>query len=1372
MDVMPEITGYKIIEHLGSGGFAMVYLARQESTGQQVAIKILQLDEELDDQQQLRKIERFSRETQLCAGLQHPHIVKLLDKGRQDEKQIYAVFEYLPGETLKHHLLRQGPFTAVQAGELMGQVLDALACAHAQGIVHRDLKPQNIMITTTGTRPHAKVLDFGIGAFLPEARQVDYKSLTLTLEAVGTPSYSAPEQLRGEPPTIKSDLYAWGLLFLECLTGQPVMQGESLAEIFHKQLSPMDVPLPPAIAAHPVAGLLRRVLQKNPRDRVEQAARLYTEFRDLNLNNIVGSLDETNHNIVFNPYTSNSTEEAKTQAASSIWKSPQSERRQITVLCFGLSLTAITEVEVDMEVIEALQRDQMSTCLDIGVRYGGYAAGSLGDSVMLYFGYPFVSDNDTRRAARTALELSMQVRHRSSLLQQNQGIKLELRIGIHSGAALIISDTPPSGLTPNMAFRLAQRAKAGTVLVSETTHHLLEQYIEFEQTPDPVVSSGNKTIQTYLMTGERRTEAMSFLRTGNITQTMIGRKQEYDALQKIWADTKDKQGTVVFLTGEAGIGKSRLVYEMRQDVLKEGFLSSDSRCYPEQKNNALYPILAMLKVHLRLHEVTTPKEAVQRLQTALQCCEHKLDWLMPIFCSWFSLPVPNTMPPVPLSPEQQKQVLLEALEQLIIGLGDDKPFLLTVEDVHWIDPTSMELLDRLLNAASNQKFLMIISARPEFQPHWNKKQFQTITLQRLAAGQVEDMIRNVVGEKPIDKRALSLLSERTDGIPLFVEELTRMMLGREYLIERDGVYVLGEQFDSGSIPITLQDSLNESLGHLGPAKETAQLAATIGREFDYALLSATSMRDEAALQADVELLLSANLVYRQRRVQGEGYIFRHALIRDAAYDSMLNSVRQQAHARIADAMLDGESEAVITQKSFDVAAHYAGAADYDHAIEYATKAAEDNLARSLNEETLAISQQTLRWSEYLEDDAAKARTELKLNGIMFPALMAVKGLGACGLLEKSQRNEELWAMLHAHDKSNAIISDKEAYLTQWVQFQDSYFHGKNQQAIFLGEQIIFEARENNQRVRELLVLPLLGQAYHTVGDLTTARECCERALALYRDGEDDQLWTEYGVEPKSQAMFILALVLCCSGKPESATVLCQQALDWARQVGCAMSADAAISFNSVIAYLCADADKVIALSSHYAHLDQQALQEQWLIHYCKTCLDWANHSSTYSLNFIEQQRESGLTGALCWYEAMLAETLIIQEEKYTEAIQRLTQTLQRCEDQHEVWALPLLKRTLALACYHRDGGLTAEVKRLFTQALISAEQQGAKWLALDVAYHYGRVFLDTGDVSEASTIVSSAIGPLQEGVAMPLLCRTNLLLKELNSDDDVVLQYY
>ncbi|WDE14268.1 protein kinase domain-containing protein [Thalassomonas haliotis] len=283
---------YRLVRKIGQGGFGQVYLAKQLNTNQDVAIKFLSVSSDFDEAKKKRYIERFDRETLLCSRLQHPNIVRLLDKGCCHDNLLYAVFEYVDGKTLKDTLAESGALLPLDAAAVMGQVLDALAHAHEQGVIHRDVKPANIMLTKVGAKIHAKVLDFGIGTLVNEVRQLDYKSITLTRETLGTPSYSAPEQLRGEPPTPKTDIYVWGLVFIECLTGQAAISGTSLASVFHKQLSESNVPLPASLAGHSISALLRRVLNKKAGERASDAAELYHEFHQLNFSTLVGELNQ------------------------------------------------------------------------------------------------------------------------------------------------------------------------------------------------------------------------------------------------------------------------------------------------------------------------------------------------------------------------------------------------------------------------------------------------------------------------------------------------------------------------------------------------------------------------------------------------------------------------------------------------------------------------------------------------------------------------------------------------------------------------------------------------------------------------------------------------------------------------------------------------------------------------------------------------------------------------------------------------------------------------------------------------------------------------------------------------------------------------
>jgi serine/threonine protein kinase len=465
-----ESYGYELLEKLGRGGFGTVFRAKQIRTGQIVAVKFLILDKTRETELN-RKIERFERETRLCAELNHPNIVRLVDKCRTVDGMFFAVFEYVRGETLKEVLIREGILQAEKAGELMGQVLDGLSFAHERGVVHRDLKPANIMITTTGSRQHVKILDFGIGTFVPEVRKPDYMSLTLSKETVGTPSYCAPEQLRGEPPTVKSDVYAWGLVFLECLTGRSVMRGTTIAETFHRQLCPDDVPLPTHIIGHPLGDLLRRVLQKNHLERPGKTENLYIELKKINLTSIVGKLQR-------GPFDGSFPDMTETVSP---WPTLRLERRQITVLSLSLGLTSSEQtLDPDFEVVDALQRELLIICADAGARFGGYLAGCLGDCTMLFFGYPNAGDNDARLAARTALELVGHLSRRSAILSLNQGIHMEFRIGIHTGIVTTCDGTPPSGMTANIAMKLHNMAPPGNILVSESTRRLLERHLDFE----------------------------------------------------------------------------------------------------------------------------------------------------------------------------------------------------------------------------------------------------------------------------------------------------------------------------------------------------------------------------------------------------------------------------------------------------------------------------------------------------------------------------------------------------------------------------------------------------------------------------------------------------------------------------------------------------------------------------------------------------------------------------------------------------------------------------------------------------------------------------------------------------------------------------
>lgn len=980
----PSIANYTIVEQIGEGGFGIIYKATQVNTGQAVALKVLKAtpeDTQPNPQPTQHRKARFAREVQLCAQLRHPHIVQLLDQGTTQEQTPFAVFEYVEGINLKQYILQHGSLSAQVTEQLMGQVLDALVCANAQGIVHRDLKPQNIMVTQTGASLHAKVLDFGVGTFLPSHQTPTYQSLTLTKEMVGTPSYTAPEQLRGEPPTVQSDLYAWGLILLECLTGTPSVKGDSLAEIFAQQINPSPVSLPPAILAHPLAGLLRQVLEKNPRKRARDATQLYEQFTAINFQTLVGDFPKATPQAQEQDTIEEGTVDNQLDLSSG-----QGSQRQIIVLGMKLYLRSSADHPIEPALQHSIWEDQYQQCRDILMRYGGHPTGALGHLSRFYFGYPQASDTAARQAGRAALEVMSLIQKRNPGLQSIHGLSLEVSLSLHAGKVLIRPQHMPEGAAPNAALDLLQHTPTNAVWLNQSARQILDPYLEFEQ----VESSAWGEQQVYALVGERQSEALSFLRPWSANRMMVGRQNEENNLQTQWQAVQRGEGKATLISGQAGIGKSKLMYTQKQLRRSEGVLVRECRCLPEYQNNALYPFFDMLRKHWGLQEGATT-ENLTRLEEVLTEVQCALEVTLPVLCSWLSIPLNETYEVSQASPEKQKEILLETLEKLVAHLAKGQAFLLIIEDLHWIDPTSREFLERLLEHQASQAYLLLMTTRPEFSPDWAYAQLQQLVLNPLDETAVQMIAEGVLEGRQVSPNAANYIIQRADGIPLFAEELTRMLKEQEYLQLRDDIYYLNDQADMQTVPITLNGLLSTRLDKLGNAvKKTAQVAATIGRNFDYDLLMSAALQDVATVQQDLELLMNADLIYRQRRVQGESYVFRHALIRDAAYEGMPTILQKELHERIA-VSLEVDFPQIVEDNPFEVARHFAGGEVFEKASEYGTTAAKQALDKSLNSEALGLVAQVGHWFEKSHNQSKSV--ELTLLSIEANVLMNTEGWG-------------------------------------------------------------------------------------------------------------------------------------------------------------------------------------------------------------------------------------------------------------------------------------------------------------------------------------------------------------------------------------------
>lgn len=1141
----PQIPGYEMAELLGEGSMGSVYKARQLSTGQWVAIKLLRADPECPAERLERLIARFERETALCAKLHHPHLVRLLDRGALSSRIVYAVFAYLPGCTLRDHLVRHGALPPLLVTRLMLQVLDALACAHEAGIVHRDIKPQNIMVHGEGEQLYATVVDFGIGALLDEQAAFQTVAASLTREALGTPSYSAPEQLRGEPPTPRSDLYAWGLMFVECLTGAPVFKGYTLPEVYHAQLSAQDVPLPPALIGHPLHALLRKVLAKKPEDRPGDAAAVARMLSAINVANLV--------QLPSDPVTllddgQGVSAPARTLVTATSPGVGAHERRHVTAMYCSLRLQPVAGSLHDLDALEALQRDHLNSIIDIVHRYGGHMMGTLANASLFYFGYPVVSDRDGQRAARAALELVTLTERRAKLLRGQQGIDLSLSIGMHVGQVLLTPDMAP-GYTAATAQALQQAARPGQIVLSETARHALARFVECAPHVD---ASGSGA--TWLLTQELSSDGFSFLEQGGVA--MQGRDAELLTLDAAWQSTCAGQGGALLITGEPGIGKSRLAFEWASRCAASGGASLNSLCLPEQQHAALYPILRWVSQFYELEDGQGTGPGMARLQAVWAAAGMAPSHLSALLLSWISI-TPEDIPPslANFSPEMQKQLLLDGLERALLAIGEQGPACLLLEDVHWIDQSSAAFLNRLIPQLAQHRICLAMTARRDELRWAVPEEVGTVALHSLDGHALGALLSSLLEGLQLDPQTIQTIQEHTAGIPLYVAEFTALLQSEGLLRADGGVLQLDVGPSATMLPTGLRGILGHALQRVGPAKETAQLAAAIGREFDHDMLSEVSPCDEGTLQAHLQSLIDSGLIVPLRRVGNEHYLFKHALLRSAAYDSLPTAACLDAHAGIAAAM-----QARIGDNPnadwMPLARHHAAAEQFDRAVPFGLKAVGSALQRALHDDALELAETVLGWLRHLPEDAHREQT-LQLLGYKVGAMMSKFGWA----------DERVRA---AADEAYAVAlkSGRDADVGAVLWLLATYHHVASHRSDV--RDIVRELLQRSQTPgAEHLRLPahaMAGISSWIDGRFLDARDHLEQALALPDDGQDRMAQAVvFGFDCRIWARAALANVYWYTEEDEAiARQTAHDAVEEGRKVGHVPSLGVALMYLSFI----------------------------------------------------------------------------------------------------------------------------------------------------------------------------------------------------------------
>ena len=824
----------------------------------------------------------------------------------------------------------------------------------------------------------------------------------------------------------------------------------------------------------------------------------------------------------------------------------EAQRRQLTVLFCDLVDSTPLARQLDPEDYREVVRAYQTACADVIQRFDGTIAQYLGDGLLVYFGYPQAHEDDAQRAVRAGLEILDAMAPLKARLAADKGLRLAVRLGIHTGLVVVGAmgtggrqESLALGDTPNIAARLQGLAAPDTVVISDATWRLVQGYFACDDLGSQPLKGVETPVQAYRVLGTSGAQSRLDVVSPRGLTPLVGRETEVAVLRERWAQARDGLGQVVVLSGEAGIGKSRLVMALKEHVAGEPHTRWECRCSPYFQDSALYPLIDRSQRALQFGRDESPETKLQKLEVALERYGLAQPETVALWAALLSVPLADPYPPLNLTPQRQKQQTLEAIVALLLALAAEQPVLFIIEDVHWIDPSTLEFLTLLIDQGPTARLLTLLTCRPEFHTPWGFRAHLTpLTLTRLPRPQVAQMSVRVAGGKALPPEVVEQIVAKTDGVPLFVEELTKTVLESGLLREGEERYELTGPLPPLAIPATLHDSLMARLDRLATVKDVAQLGATIGRTFAYELLQAVSPLDDATLQHSLRQLVEAELVYQRGVPPQATYTFKHALIQDAAYQSLLRSTRQQYHQRIAQVLAEQFPETVETQPEL-LAHHYTEAGLSALAVVYWQRAGKRASERSAYVEAISHLRKGLAVLQMLPDTPARLQQELALQTTLGPALIATKGYGAPEVAQAYTRARELCQQMGETPDVFPVLRGL------WV-FHEA--RAELQVARELAEQLLVLAQRLQDPVHLIEAYRALGNTLFWLGEFAPARGHLEQGIALYDFQQHRALAFLYGTDPAVMCLSYAAWALWLLGYPDQARRRSAEALTLAQEL--------------------------------------------------------------------------------------------------------------------------------------------------------------------------------------------------------------------------------
>jgi class 3 adenylate cyclase/tetratricopeptide (TPR) repeat protein len=1030
------------------------------------------------------------------------------------------------------------------------------------------------------------------------------------------------------------------------------------------------------------------------------------------------------------------------------------ERRQVTVMFSDLVGSTALSTRMDPEDLrEVISAYQNSVAVTVG-RFGGFVARYIGDGVLAYFGYPHAHEHDAERAVRAGLALVEVVPR----LKTAAGVPMQVRVGIGTGLVVVgdligggsVQEHEVVGETPNLAARLQTLAEPGTVVISSTTRWLTGGLFDYRDLGTVALKGFAESVPAWQVLGASAAESRFEALRGSTTP-LVGRGEEIDLLLRRFEQAKGGEGSIVLLVGEPGIGKSRIAETILERLSGEPHMRLRHFCSPHHQDTALYPSIAQLERAAGFRRDDTGEQRLTKLEAVLALAANDLGEAVPLLAGLLSIPVGDRYPALDLTPQKRKEKTLRALVAQVEGLAARQPVLLVVEDAHWADPTSLELFELIVERASSLPLLAVVTFRPEFTPPWvGRPQVTLISLNRLPRRLRVEMIAHVTGGKVLPQEITDQITDRTDGIPLFIEELTKAVVESGLVVEAGDRYVATGPVAPLAIPTSLQESLLARLDRLAPTSDVVQIAAALGRQFSHELISGAAAMPRQQLDDALAQLVAAELIFRRGTPPDAEYNFKHALVQEAAYGTLVRGRRQQLHARIATTLEDQFSDLVVAQPAL-LARHCAEAGLAEKAAVYWLKAGRQAMAGSAATEATAQLRKGLDALDGLPDGPGRQQLELDLQLALGHALIAAKGHGAPevgetfararALAEQIDRPEYLW----------------QAFYGQWV------FHrnrGEYQLALALAEQVEKIGEARNDVWVQLMGRSASAMTRVFLGDFVAARALLERCHGLadpaHRGGEVRSLY--------ARMLASLACTLAYLGYIDQARSRLNQALSEARQLRTALAKAEVLFVASIVELIIGspesqrNAEELLALSTEHG-LPSFLAWAMVLRGASLTALGQGQEGLSLITRGIAEARATGAVGgtsaALVWLARAYA--ILGRPVDGLNCLAEAAQIIKKKDERNPEAELHSVRGDLLSAT-----GDPSAAERSYLQAIAVAKLQSAKPLELRASISLARLCCKQDKRGQARDLLAPIYAWFTEGFDTPILKEAKALLDELH----------